>query len=94
MNSYFIPASSQYLLQIKYFGLLDPNVIQATSLKDVLSLMKPDEIIFMGYRDALCQKNCVFLETGYELFVDKLIGQSVFFPEKTKKYNYGTGFYS
>ena len=51
--------------------------------------MKPDEITFTGYRDALCQKNCVFLETGYELFIDKLIGQSVFFPEKTKKYNYG-----
>lgn len=54
MNSFFIPASSYYLMAINYHKLFDPNVIQKISLKDVLDLMKPEEVVFMGYRDALC----------------------------------------
>ncbi len=33
------------------------------------------------------------MDVGYDLFVDKLIGQSQLFPLKNNKYNYGKNCY-
>jgi hypothetical protein len=84
-----IPTYDYYLLKIKYHPLFNMDQIAQISLKDISIMLDQPSIQYLGYQEALCQKNCVFMDVGYDLFVDKLIGQSQLFPLKNNKYNYG-----
>lgn len=84
-----IPTYEYQILKIRLKSLLTEKAINEFTLAQVANLVNPKKVTYLKYQDALCQKNCVFMETGYHNFINKLIGAKPAFPAKDKKYNYG-----